>query len=206
LSLDEILDDLTSGDDLLAEAAAHSLSELPEEGQLAAVTALRALLTSPQVDQRWWSVRALAELRVSQVQSLLLQALKDADPSVRQCAALGLRLQIERPPVLSPTSEAFDALLPVLLEGLEDPDPLAARLAADVLAVIGEPAVPPLLERLDESSQSARLLVVRSLAEIGDQRAIPALMAALDEDSFLMEYWANEGLEKMGLGMTYFFP
>ncbi len=71
---------------------------------------------------------------------------------------------------------------------------------------IGEPAVPQLLELLDRSDHAVRLLLVRILAEIGDQRAIPALLAALDEDSLLMEYWANEGLEKMGVGMSVLFP
>ena len=206
MSLADFLNDLTGKDDALAEAAAQSLARLPEEGQLAALAALRALLISGEDDQRWWAVRALAELPLTQTQSLLLQALNDPDPSVRQCAALGLRLQIERTPGWNPTAETTDSLLPVLLEGLNDADPLAARLAADTLTTIGEPAVPQLLEFLDRGNQAGRLLIVRSLAEIGDQRAIPALLAALEEDSLLMEYWANEGLEKMGLGMTYFFP
>jgi HEAT repeat protein len=206
LSLADFLIDLTGGDDVLAEAAVHILSSLPGEGLLAAVAALQVLLAALEVDRRWWAVRALAELPPSQTQNLLAQALKDLDPSVRQCAALGLRLQIKRTPGWNITPETLDTLLPVLLEGLRDTDPLAARLAADALAAIGEPVVPPLLELLDGSNRAVRLLVVRSLAEIGDQRAIPALLAALDEDSLLMEYWANEGLEKMGVGMTYFFP
>jgi HEAT repeat protein len=208
LSLADFLDDLTGGDDSLAEAAVQRLLGLPEEEQLTAFAALRAQLTSPEIDRRWWAVRALSELPLSQAQSLLVPALQDPDPSVRQCAALGLRLQIKRTPGWNPTPETFTTLLPVLLEGLKDQDPLAARLAADVLAAVGEPVVPQLLELLasDGSNHAARMLVVRCLAEIGDQRAIPALLAALDEDSLLMEYWANEGLEKMGLGMAYFFP
>jgi HEAT repeat protein len=206
LSLVHILHDLTGGNDSLAEAAAQSLAGLPEEGQLEAILALRALLASPEVDRRWWATRALAELPFAQTQSLLVQALKDCDPSVRQCAALGLRLQIKRGPGWDPAPETLETLLPVLLEGLNDPDPLAARLAADALTAIGEPVVPRLLELLNESQRAVQLLIVRSLAEIGDTRAIPALLAALDDDSCLMEYWANEGLEKMGLGMIYFFP
>jgi hypothetical protein len=44
------------------------------------------------------------------------------------------------------------------------------------------------------------------LAQIGDPRSIPALFTALDEDSALMEYWASEGLEKMGVGIVFFEP
>ena len=47
------------------------------------------------------------------------------------------------------TPETMDRLLPALLDGLNDPDPLAARLAADALTVIGEPVVPHLLGFLE---------------------------------------------------------
>ena len=206
MSLADILNDLTGGDDSLAEAAAQSLSELPAELQLEAINALRALLASPEVDRRWWAARALSELPVSGTHILLAQALKDPDPSIRQSAALGLRAQIVRTPDWRPEPAILEALLLALSEGLKDPDPLAARLAAHALRAIGEPAVPQLLELLDHSDHAVRLLLVRILAEIGDPRAIPALFAVLDEDTIIMEYWANEGLEKMGVGMTYFFP
>lgn len=204
--LADIFNDLAGGDDSLAEAAAQSLSGLNEDGQLAALSEFRDLLSAPEADRRWWAVRALAELPLSRTQSLLVQALADPDPPVRQCAALGLRAQIKRTPGWGLVSETSGPLLPALLDGLSDPDPLAARLAADVLAAVGEPAVSQLLEQFEESNHAVRLLVVRALAEIGDERAIPALISVLDEDSLLMEYWANEGLEKMGVGMTYFFP
>lgn len=206
MSLADFLNDLTSGDDALAEAAVGRLLELSGGEPPATVAALQALLASSQVDWRWWAVRALAELSFVRTHSLLAQALKDPDASVRQCAALGLRLQIRGKPGQEPAPEMIEKLLPLLLDGLKDPDPLAARLVGDALGAIGDQAVPQLLELLDGSSHATRLLIVRSLAEIGDPRAIPALMAALDEDSSLMEYWANEGLEKMGLGMAYFFP
>jgi len=51
-----------------------------------------------------------------------------------------------------------------------------------------------------------RIEVVRALSKLGDQRAIPALFEALDDSSALIEYWASEGLEKMGVGMVFFKP
>jgi HEAT repeat protein len=206
LVLEDILNDLTSGDDSLAETAVQNLAQLPGEEQLAAIAVLSERLASVEVDQRWWAARALAELPFSLTHNLLMEALEDPDPSVRQCAALGLRAQIKRTPGWNPEPGTLEAIRLRLFEGLKDPDPLAARLAADALAAIGEPVVAQLLELLNNSDQAVRLLLVRSLAEIGDQRAIPAFLAALDEDSLLMEYWANEGLEKMGVGMRYFFP
>ena len=197
-----ILKDLTGGDDSLAEAAVQSLARLPAGDQLAALETLQGHLASSEVDRRWWAARTLAELSLPQVLDGLLPALADTDPSVRQCAALGIRLQVMRhtPSIVS------EPLLEALLDRLQDPDPLAARLATHALVAVGASAVPPLLELLDGQDHAVRLLVVRTLAEIADPRAIPALLAALDGDSLLMEYWANEGLEKMGLGMAYFLP
>jgi HEAT repeat protein len=85
-------------------------------------------------------------------------------------------------------------------------DALLARLAANALACTGADAVPALLEVLEKGEQALRLEAARALAHIGDERSIPALFKALDEDSALMEYWANEGLERMGVGMVFFKP
>lgn len=178
----------------------YRVAELPEEEQLAAIAALRERLASPEVDQRWWAARTLAELPFSQTHNLLMQALEDPDPSVRQCAALGLRAQIKRTSGWDPEPGTREALLLRLLDGLKDPDPLAARLAADALMAIGEPAVAQLLELLNKSDQAVRLLLVRILAEIGDQRAIPALLDALDEDFFLWNTGPMKGWKKWGWG------
>jgi HEAT repeat protein len=49
-------------------------------------------------------------------------------------------------------------------------------------------------------------LALRSLSEIGDHRAIPAMMKALGEESALLQYWATEGLQRLGLDMVYMKP
>jgi len=66
--------------------------------------------------------------------------------------------------------------------------------------------VPGLLEAMQGGDQRVRVEAVRAFAKIGDPRAIPALFEALDEGSALIEYWANEGLEKMGVGMVFYKP
>ncbi len=125
---------------------------------------------------------------------LIIAALEDEDVSVRQCAALAI------------TQHGDARAVPGLVRLLSDPDSLLARLAANALVAIGTPAVPPLLELLRDGKPLARFEAVRALALIGDPRAIPALMAVLEEDSTLMEYWADEGLRRMGVGMVYFAP
>ncbi|MBN2548239.1 MAG: HEAT repeat domain-containing protein [Anaerolineales bacterium] len=200
MSLETCLATFAGGDEAGAEAAAKELAELAGEHPDQVLAALQPLLTDPQADQRWWALRTLAavdhpgETFRSQVSSWLAQALADPDASVRQCAALGLRLHPE------------PAAIGALMHALGDTDQLAASLAADALAAIGSPAVPDLLEVLRIGSPSVRLRAVRALAEIRDPRAIPGLYAALDEDSALLEYWASLGLERMGVGMLLFNP
>lgn len=184
------LEALLSGDDALAEIAARQLAA---HGR-AAISVLKELIHRPLAEVRWWAVRALAEIPDDEVVPLLIQALKDEDLAVRQCAALGLQLHPD------------ERAVPTLMEALEDNDPLLVRLAGNALAAIGTSVTPALLEKLDQSPPRAKLEMVRALALIGDQRSIPTLFEALESDSMLIEYWANEGLERMGVGMVFFDP
>jgi HEAT repeat protein len=180
----------TSRDDDRAEAAVQALAALGP----AARPALDEWLADPDLDARWWAARALAEIDDPQVPALLRRALGDPDPDVRLCAALGLRRR--------PSPEA----IPDLAQRLDSGDRLLARLAADALIAAGSASTPALLQVMENGSPAARLEAVRALAGIGDTSAIPALFAALDEESALVEYWANEGLERMGVGMAFFKP
>jgi HEAT repeat protein len=128
------------------------------------------------------------------VPGLLVKALADPDQSVRWCAGLAL--------CAHPSPQAIDELVKML----SDEDALTRRLAGDALVANGSPAVPLLVEVMHGEVQLARLEAVRALAKIGDQQAIPVLFEALDDSSALIEYWASEGLEKMGVGMMFFKP
>jgi HEAT repeat protein len=182
--------ELTSGDDERAEIAAKHLANHGKE----ALYALRPLLSDPNPDTRWWVVRTLGELSSYTPSPLLIGALGDENLSVRQCAALAIQHQ--------PDSTA----IPALIACMYDPNSLLARLSANALVAIGPPAVPALLKLLEDGPLPTRLEATRALALIGDQRAVPALFNAFNEDSPLMEYWANEGLDRMGIGMAFFEP
>ena len=188
--IQSLIQELTSGDDTLAEAAALALAG---HGN-AALPALTQLYDSPDPKHRWWAVRALAEISDPRAATSLRLALSDGDPAVRQCAALGLRQNPD------------PAALQDLADALDDPDRLFAHLAADALAACGPAALPALLEVLESDSQPARLEAMRALAALGDEKSIPALFNALDEQSYLIEYWANAGLERLGVGMSFFKP
>jgi len=187
--LDELLADLTSGDETRAEHAVPGLVGLGEQ----AFPALRDLLNAKDADQRWWALRTLAQSPQSRAE-WLLPLLDDSAPEVRQAAALGL------------CSHPDETAVRPLIQALNDGDSMVSDLARNALVVIGKPAVPFLLEVPKDAPQRARINALRALAEIVDYSTIPTLMAALEEDSVMMQHWAEEGLERLGLNMVYLKP
>ena len=133
---------------------------------------------------------ALAQLSLD----TLLSALSDADTEVWACAlyALGTR----------PEPEAIS----LLVTSLSDPSSFLARTAADSLQRLGQPAVPALIEALKSQDAQTRGLAARALAHLKYTAAIPALFKALEDDSVIVQYWADEGLDRMGVGQVYFKP
>lgn len=179
---------LSSGDSEQAEAAA---SAAPED-RAAALEALDALLAEGDPEARWWATRALAEFEEEAAGDLLARALADADEAVRHCAAVSLRH--------APHPAAIEALI----ERLSAEDHLLARLAGDALIAQGEAATPGLLDVLEKGDEAAKVEAARALAHIGDLRSVSALFKLLDSGSTMLEHWAGEGLEKMGIGMQFF--
>ncbi len=183
------LADLTCGDEGRAEVAARSLAEIGAP----IVPALGQLLESADPDQRWWSVRTLAQM-TSPRADWLIRALGDASPDVRAAAALALSGH--------PTEEAAAALT----IALQDEDSVVAILAVNALVAIGKPAVQLLLDELPRANPRGRIQIMRALAELRDHRAIRVMMNAVEGDSAMLRYWAQEGLERLGLNMVYVKP
>ena len=184
------INNLTSGDDQVAENAANAITALGES----ALPALFKLLSSDDPETRWWALRATAEIPHPKVQQLLQRFLSDPDPEMRKCAALGLRIQ--------PCSEAILDLVNLL--GHEDR--ILARIAGDTLIATGSQAVPDLINSLETGTPGAQIEAARSLALIGDPKAIPALFDAWQKGSSLIRHWSEEGFERMGVGMQFFSP
>lgn len=190
MHVNQLVEKLSNGNDQQAEAAvrefaAQGANVIPDLGDL---------LSASDPNLRWWATRALAEIEDPRVPALMRSSLHDADSAVRQCAALALRRQ--------PYLQA----VPDLIALLDHEDRLLARLAADALIAAGEAAVPAVLEVMQNGPRRSRLEAVRVLALISDQRSIATLFAALDDPSSLIEYWADEGLERMGIGMFFYKP
>jgi len=189
-ALKVFLDSVTAGDDARTEEAALALAHLGD----AALPPLRDLLADPDPDRRWWAARALAAVGIPAVRELLTTALADPDPDVRACAAQGLgELRAE---------EAVAGLV----RCLADPSPFISRIVADSLARIGPPAVPALIVALQEGEVLTRSGAARALSIIQPEEAIPALCAALDDPSAIVTYYAEEALERMGVGLVLLRP
>jgi serine/threonine-protein kinase len=185
---------LTGGDDEVAEKAVQDIVAISALQPVEVLQGVDVLLNNPLADHRWWALRIVAEISGEQTLSRLMAGLRDPEAAVRQCAALGLR------------KHPYEKSLTILIETLSDADRLVAQLARDALIAMGKDATLALVDTLQNGSQTARLEAVRALAMIGDERAIPALFNALDSESRWIEYWASLGLERMGVGMSFFLP
>ena len=192
-----LLAELTSGDDTRAENSIPALTELG----LAIIPTLLDLTHAADVDSRWWAVRALAASPHTRTEDLL-PLLRDSAPEVRAATALAL--------CTHPHESAVEALI----KTLADEDSLTAGLAGNALAKIGSPSVPGLIELMNARVESGRndapagirILALRTLSEIRDQRSISVMMKSLGDESALLQYWAQEGLERLGLNMVYIKP
>jgi len=189
-ALKRFLDSIAAGDDARTEKATLALGSLGD----GALPAVRDLLDDIDADRRWWAARALAAVGTSKARELLVRTLDDHDASVRACATQGLgELRAE---------EAVAGLVC----SLADPSPLVSRIAADSLGRIGAPAVPALIEALQAEATPTRAGAARALSVIQPQEAVPALCAALDDPSAIVTHYAEEALERMGVGIVLFRP
>jgi HEAT repeat protein len=189
-TLQVLLDDLTCGDEERAEQAVPALVDLGEE----AIPSLLDLAQSSNVDTRWWALRALSHSPLCRTEWLIPFLIDDIAPEVRQCAALGM------------AGRSDEKAIQALVQALNDKDSIVCSLAVNSLVKAGSESVPSLIEKVKNGKQVERIHALRALAEIKDHRAIPVMMKVMEEDSALLQYWAKEGLERLGLDMIYIKP
>jgi len=186
-ALQDLLKDLISGNEERAEQAVTALIELGED----AIPSLLDLTHSDDVDARWWALRTLAQSPLCRTEWLIPFLLNDPAPEIRQCAALGL------------AGKPDESATQPLVRALSDEDNMVNSLAVNALVKIGSSAVPSLIEVVKNGKQSSRIHALRALAEIKDHRAIQIMMHVMQEDSALLQHWAREGLDRLGLDMVY---
>ncbi|MCB2179741.1 hypothetical protein KQH54_01320 [bacterium] len=191
-TLAQLLADLTSGDEPRAEKAAVQFVSLGNAG----FKALAELAKSPNEDFRWWAVRASSEFETPEASTLLTSALQDPAASVQMCAAVALRLH------------PAETAIPGLIALLGNSDSLLSKVAGDALSTAGSPAAAPLIELIDapDTPHRVKLEAVRVLASLKETAAISTLFKVFQEGSSMMQYWAEKGLEDLGIGMVFFDP
>jgi phycocyanobilin lyase subunit beta len=101
----------------------------------------------------------------------LINAVEAADSSIKLLEA-----------VQNLAAAGLEETVPTLVAALGYNNPGAAVAAVDGLIQIGEPAVQPLLELIDNFNYGARAWAVRALAGIGDPRGVDTLLDAAKND------------------------
>jgi len=187
-STTELVAELIGGDETAAERAASQLAQ-----RRGAQVDVLELLDSVDAEHRWWAVRCLAAMSAPRP-DWFTRALEDEEASVRAAAALALAAH--------PTASTAGPLV----TALSDSENLVAVMAVHALSKIGEAAVPALVDAYPGAPPRGKIQIMRALAELGDPRSIRLMMAALEEDSAAVQYWAQEGLDRLGLTMVYLKP
>lgn len=86
----------------------------------------------------------------------------------------------------------------VLVERLSDKDGLVRERARHTLALVGEPAVPSLLELLKSSAKRPRWEAAKTLAAIGDSSSVSALVGVLTDPESDIRWLGAVGLIRLG--------
>ena len=192
--MDDLFEAIASGEDERAELAVLALSAA---GGDEAVTALAQRLPKANSDGRWWIARTLATLPTRQSAATLFELLNDPDSNVRACAALALgELHALG------GAEAANALI----AHLADESAYVAEVCTVALCRIGAAAVPVLLRALQEGAPVERIRAAKALVPIESHEAIPALIHALDDEDAIVTHYAEDALERMGVGMVLLQP
>lgn len=123
----------------------------------------------------------------------LIRAVEEADSSARLLEA-----------VHNLAAARLEGAIPTLIATLSYNNPGAAVAAVEGLIQLGVPAVPGLLEQLDNHNYTARAWTIRALAGIGDPRGLVTLLGAATADFALSVRRAAA----RGLGMMkwHWFP
>ena len=189
--IDHLLEAILSGEDTRAEPA---VSALAATGGDDAVSVLAQRLPGTHTDGRWWIARALAVIQTPKSVELLIRLMDDPAGDVRACAAMALGEL--------GAADGADALA----AHLTDESAHVGELCTVALSRIGAAAVPALLRALQEGGALARIRAAKALVPIESQETIPALFHALDDENAVVTYYAQDALERMGVGMVLLKP
>ncbi len=174
----------------------QAAEKLGESGDQRAVPALVKALEDKDRNVREAAAGALGNIGNASAVDPLLETLRDSDRSVRRSAAealgrIGDERVIERllPLLKDKDSDLRSAVAKALetMGGRKLNDTLraacaVARMKWDEAASIGEPAIEPLIEALDDMKTQIRVAAIQALEKIGHERSIEPLIRMLKDD------------------------
>lgn len=206
LNFDTILDQLEHGPqpNRVIAAAALGFSRIPENPQFPQVhpRALPALLQALDSGDDAIVENALLGLRVLADPSTPLDRVLPLltghhNPDVRANAALCIAT------VVQPGKS--DRVLPYVLPALKDEDPKVRNHAVNIVRALKDPgAVSALVPLLADRYELIRANTARTLGDLGDLSACPALIEQVDHPKQIVRFWCLEALKKL-TGKDYGF-
>jgi len=151
----------------IQEMAASILAAI---GDNRVIDPLIGALLSPDWIVRMYAARALARIRAPEAVETLVLLLQDTVKAVREEAASAIVALGEKS-------------IPSLLKALDNPDWRVRLRVVEAMGMVKLPfAIEPLLSLLSHDPDTAvRQDAARALGEIGDRRAVPGLLTALDQ-------------------------
>ncbi|MDM8541512.1 HEAT repeat domain-containing protein [Desulfococcaceae bacterium HSG9] len=170
------------------EFVALLVENLGQIGDSQAVTPLCQLL-SPKASYkvRMAVVKALGDIRDPLAIKSLIAVMKD-------------KFSAERHLAMEPLVKIGASALEPLLAELKNDDPDVVRIAVAALVKIGDPrATESLIDVFKTTDSNAiRISLAAALGKIGDKKAIPALLAALNDEIPVVRKMAAASLAKIG--------
>jgi len=151
-----------------------------------AVDPLIGLLGDDDNEVRWEAALALGEIADPRAFGPLEATLRDPDRYVRHGSAIALEKMGWSPD--SPVDRAF------LLAGKQE---------WNALAYIGEDAIPSLDCASKDKDRTVRLMAVRTLGRIGEEKAIPTLYRAIRDPDDQVRWEAVMASQKCGISPQY---
>ena len=148
---------------------------------------LRAKVASSSPEMRRQAVMEMAGSFSNETMELLIEALDDEDWRVRKEASSVIARMAREPVVVSR-----------LLEALEQEEVGLRNAAAQALVEAGEDSIQMTIDRLATMGASSRQLALDVLSNSKDERAIKALVEALEDADVNVRVCAAEGLGKQG--------
>jgi hypothetical protein len=159
-----------------------AIGALAEIRDSRAFSSLVVMIRDPSSEIRWQAAIALGEIGDSAALPAILGALRDTDKYVRYGAAISL-VKLGHKPV-DETEWAW------YLAGMQE---------WEKLAQIGQSAVVPLENLLLDKDREVRIRAVKTLGEIGDRRAGPALIRSLGDEDRQVRWEAVLASQKCGI-------